>query len=103
MRLPYRWQLVRVFFSAQFFQLVEDWPENVGIVIRSRIREIREVFCALNNRGDTLETHSSVDVTCSERDIVDATVVAAPGYRLRVELDENEVQAFDATRMIFIY
>ena len=67
MRLPYNWQRDRVFFAAQFFELIEDWAKDVGLVIRDGSGEIGEIFCVLNDRGDALETHSGIDVTLRQR------------------------------------
>src|SRR6266496_2823613 len=76
MRLPYNWQRSGVPLSAQFFQLVENGPKDVCLVIGNYTRKIGKVFCALNNRGDALEAHSSINVTRSERDILGAAGVA---------------------------
>ncbi len=91
------------FFAAQLFQLVENWAENVGLVIRSRSRKIGEILCALNDCYGALETHSGIDVARCQRDIFGMAGVTAAGYRLRVELDENQIPNFDAARIIFVH
>jgi len=55
-------QRARVFFSAEFFELIEDWAKDVGLVIRNRSGKIREILSSLNDRNGTLETHSGIDV-----------------------------------------
>jgi hypothetical protein len=57
----------------------------------------------LNDRSDALETHSGIDVTVREWDIFGATGVSDPGYRLRIELDENQIPNLDATRIVFVH
>ncbi len=96
-------QCTRVFFAAQFFQLVEDRTEDVGLVVRDRARELGEVFCALNDCGGALETEPGVDMTLGEWNIFDTSGVSDPGYRLRVELDENQIPNLDATRVVFVH
>ena len=61
-RLPRSGNVRSVFLAAQFFDLVEDRTENVGLVIRDRSGEIGEIFRALDDRGDALETHAGIDV-----------------------------------------
>ena len=56
------WQCAGVFLAAQFFDLVEDCAEDICLVIRSCSGKIGQIFCALNDCGDALETHSGIDV-----------------------------------------
>src|SRR5213082_1169002 len=92
-----------VFLAAECFQLVEDRAKNVGLVVRDCAGESSKVFCALNDRGCPLETQPSIDVTLGEWDIFDTTGVSDPGYRLRVELDENEIPNLDTARVVFVH
>jgi hypothetical protein len=57
----------------------------------------------LNDRGHALETHAGIDVTLREWDILDAAGVSDPGYRLRVELDKNQIPDLDAARVLFVH
>jgi hypothetical protein len=57
----------------------------------------------LDDRGDALETHSGIDVARREWNILDAAGVADPGYRLRVELDENQIPNLDAAWVFGIH
>src|SRR5262249_27358243 len=103
MRLPYSWQRARVFIAAQFFDFIENRAEDVCLVIRRGSRKIGEIVCALNDCDGALETHSSVDVTGCEWDILGLAGVTAPSYRLRIKLDEHQVPNLDATRVTFIH
>ena len=84
-----------VFFAAQFFELVEDRSENVGLVIRDRSGEIGEIFGALNDRGHALETHSGIDVALRQR--------RESAVRVRIELDEHQIPNLDAARVFFVH
>ena len=57
----------------------------------------------MNDCDGALETHSGIDVARSERDILGLAGVTAPGYRLRIELDEHQVPNLDATGVRFIH
>ena len=78
-----------------FSSLVEDRAENVGLVVRDRAGEIGEIFCALDDRGDALETHSGIDVTLRQW--------RERAVRVRVELDENQIPNLDAARIVFVH
>ena len=39
----------------------------------------------------------------SERNIFDAAGISEAGYRLRVELDEDQIPNLDATRIVFVH
>ena len=94
-------QRVRVIFAAQLLEPVENWPENIRLVIRDRTGEILETLCALDHCDGALETHSGVDVSrCSG---TYGMAESAPGYRLRIELDEDQVPNLDASRIIFVH
>src|SRR4029453_5090976 len=60
-------QRAGVFFAAQSFELVENPAKDVGLVIRSCSRKIREILGALNDCAHTLETHPSINVTLRQR------------------------------------
>ena len=92
-----------VFFATQLFQLIEDGTEYVGLIIGNRAGKIRKIFRSLNNRAHALETHSGIDVARREWNILDAGEVSDPGYRLRVELDENQIPNLDAARILFVH
>ena len=57
----------------------------------------------MNDRGDALETHSGIDVALREWNILDTAGVSDPGYRLGVELDENQIPNLDAARVLFVH
>ena len=97
------WNGVRVLLTAEFFEFIEDWPKNIGLVVRNRTREIGQIFCALNDCSRTFETHSGINVTRCEWEILTLAGFTAPGYRLRIELDEHQVPNFNATRVAFVH
>src|SRR5262249_8920495 len=103
MRLPYNRQCRSVFLAAQPFDLVENRAENVGLVIRRRSRKLGEIFCTLDNCYRALEAHSSIDVARRQWDIFSLAGVTAPGYRLRIELDEHEIPNFNAARVVLVH
>jgi len=88
------WQGARVFLAAELCQPIENGPENIGLVVRDRPGEIGEIFRALNDCGDTLKTHSGIDVTLGQR------CQCAVG--VRVELDKDQVPDLDAARIVFV-
>ena len=57
----------------------------------------------MDDRGDALETHSGIDVARREWNILDAAGVSDPGYRLRVELDENQIPNLNAAWILFVH
>ena len=81
--------MLAVFLAAQFFDLVEYRPEDIGLVIRDfRVCEIGEVSRALDDARDALEAHAGVDVLRRKR--------REGAVGVRVELNEDEVPNFDA-------
>src|SRR5262245_24967744 len=103
MRLPCNRQCRSVFLTAQLFDLVEDRAENVGLVIRRRSGKLGEIFCTLDSCYRALEAHSGIDVARCQWDILGLAGVTAPGYRLRIELDEHQVPNFNAARIVLVY
>src|SRR5262245_55644149 len=95
MRLPYNWNRRSVFLAAQFFELIENRTKNVGLVVRNRAGEIGEVFRALNDRGNTFEPHSGIDVTLGKK--------CKRSVRVRIELNENQIPNLDAARIVLIH
>src|SRR5438128_8653557 len=89
------WQGRTVFFGAQVFEFIKNWTKNVCLVIRDRAEEVGEGFCVLNNRSDSLKTHTRIDVTLRQR--------RESSVWIGVELDENEIPNLDATGISFIY
>src|SRR5206468_5312622 len=90
-------------FTAELFEAVEDWAEDVGFVIRDDAREVGEVSCVLDNPGDALEAHAGIDVFRRQWQISSTPHFLAlhllrffSAIRLRVELDENEIPNLDA-------
>ena len=84
-------QRAGVFFAAQFFDLIEDRAENVGLVIRSRSGKIGEILGALNDCYGALETHSGIDV----RAVAAKTSiwrVTASGYRFALNWMKTKFQ-----------
>ena len=96
-------QCARVFLPAQFFELIENWAKNVGVVIGNDSGKIGQILRALNDRRRTLKTHSGINVTRRERDVIGPAGLTAPGYRLRVELDEDQVPNLHATRVFLVH
>ena len=88
-------QRAGVFLAAQFFDLVENRAEDVGLVIGNCSGKIGEIPGALNDCDGALETHSGIDVSLRQRR--ECTV------RVRIELDEHQVPNLDATRIIFVH
>src|SRR5207245_10649111 len=84
-----------VCFAAELLQLVENWAEDVGLVVGDYAAEVGEVFRVLNDAGDALEAHAGIDVPGGQRR------EAAVG--IRIELDENQVPDFDAARVSLVY
>src|SRR5256886_17616243 len=89
------WQGRTVFRGAQFFDFIKNWTKDVCLVIRDRAEEVGEGFCVLNNRSDSLKTHTRIDVTLRQR--------RESSVWIGVELDENEIPNLDATGISFIY
>src|SRR5581483_6168097 len=84
-----------IFLAAESFDLVKDRAKHVCVVIRNSFGEISKVACALNDGGDTFETHPGVNVTLRQR--------RERSVGVRVELDEHEIPNLDATRIILVY
>ena len=61
-RRPTVGSVLAYFFAAQFFDLIENRAEDVGLVIRNRAGKIGEIPGALNDCDGALETHSGIDV-----------------------------------------
>ena len=75
--------------AAEFFELVEDRAEDVGLVVRdARVGEIGEIICALDNRGDAFEAHAGIDMARGEG--------RERAIWVGIELDEDEIPNFDA-------
>ena len=88
-------QRARIFFAAQFFDLIENRAENVGLVIRNCTGEIAEIFCTLNDRGHAFEPHSGIDVTLRQG--------CECSIGVRVELNENQIPNLDAARIVLVH
>src|SRR6266404_2876031 len=80
---------------CELLDRIEYGMEDIGLVVRNCAGEFGEAFCALNNRGGTLETEAGIDVTFRQRR------EAAVG--VGVELDENQVPDFEASRIILVH
>ena len=91
-----------VLFAAQFLEFVKDRAKDVGLVVRDGSGKIGEILCALDDRCNALEAHAGVDVSRRERD-KRCDRGHRPGYRVRVELDENEVPDLDAPRIALVH
>ena len=77
------------FMSAQFFDLVEYWPEDICLVIRNfRVCEVGEVSRALDDARDPLEAHARVNVLRRKR--------RECAVGVRAKLNEDQVPNFDA-------
>src|ERR1035437_6820853 len=54
--------------AAHLLQAVEDWAEDVGLVVRNLCGgEIFETFRALDDAGDALEAHAGVHMLRGQR------------------------------------
>ena len=85
-----------VFLAAQFFQRVENGPENVGLVVGNLgVGKVGKIFRALNDAGDALETHAGVHVLGGQR--------REGAVGVGVELDEDEVPDLDAAGVAFVH
>ncbi len=82
------WQSGRVFFAAEFLDLVKERAKNVCFIIRDDPAEVGEVFRALNDATDALESRASIDVLGRQ--------IGETAVGIRVELDENEIPDFHA-------
>src|ERR1035437_6820854 len=81
--------------AAHLLQAVEDWAEDVGLVVRNLCGgEIFETFRALDDAGDALEAHAGVHMLRGQR--------REGAIGVRVELDEDEVPDFDAAGVTFV-
>src|ERR1019366_7295344 len=84
-----------VFLPAQLLNLVEDWAEDVGLVIRDDAGEVGKVPCVLHDAGDALEAHAGIDVLCRQG--------GEGSVRVGVELNEHQVPDFNATGVAFVH
>src|SRR6266566_7676800 len=100
---PYNRQQAGAFLAAQFFNLIENWAEDIGLVIRNCSGKIAEILGALNDCDGALETHSGIDMARCQWHILGLAGVTAPGYRLCVELDEHQIPNLDAARVVFVH
>ena len=79
-----------VFMAAELFNLVEDWAENICLVVGDfRVLKIREPSCSLNNRSHPLKAHTRIDVLRRQR--------GKGTVRIGVILDEDVVPDLDAS------
>ena len=91
-RFPVSGKSSGVFMPTELFKLREDGSKNIGVVIGNGFTEIGNTPGRLDNCGNALETHPSVDVLgCKWRE---------SAVRIGIVLNKHEVPNLDALSAI---